>query len=117
MYNKSGAILRWLLKIFTGGIIVAKPDEDGEIKITIVGAGSLGVNLAEELTINTNSPYMPCYFVDNKPEKIGRIIHYLEVLEEFNKKDIKELRQAGVQNVVIAITNLDVNGSIMLYLV
>lgn len=106
--NKYGAILRGLLKFFTGGTVTAEPDDDdSKVKIAIIGAGSLGVNLAEELSSNPNSPYVPCYFIDNKAEKIGRIIHSLEVLKEFDKDNVKELREAGIQTVVFAIPNLD----------
>lgn len=116
MRNRRGAFLRAMLKIFAGGMVTIEPDPDeGKIKIAIVGAGSLGVNLAEDLSSNPNSPYVPYYFIDNKPEKIGRNTHELEVLQEGESKTIHELREAEIHDVVFAIPNLEVNRKKELY--
>lgn len=102
-----GNVSRLLLKVFTGGKVVAEPTpESGRVKIAIVGAGSVGVSLAEDLRENPSSMYVPLYFIDNKKNKVGRTIHGLEVKNEENSDTLAELREAGIDLVVMAIPNL-----------
>jgi len=51
-----------------------------KINVAIIGAGRLGVMLAEELLKNPRSSYEPCFFVDVDASKIGRKILGLPVL-------------------------------------
>lgn len=105
--NTRGKILRFLLKVFARGKVTAEPLLDsGKKKIAIVGAGSLGVSLAEDLRDNPSSLYIPMFFLDVKNTKVGRKVHELEVLEEGRKKTLHELREADINLVVIAIPNL-----------
>ena len=65
-----GRFLRWLLKLFGGPELVrANQETEQKIKIAIIGAGRVGVNLAEELLGNANARYSPRCFVDTDPEK------------------------------------------------
>ena len=105
--DSRGEISRLLLKLFTGGRVIAEPTpESGKIKIAIVGAGTVGVSLAEELRENPSSRYAPMYFIDNKKNKTGRIIHGLEVKNEDSPNTLDELREAGINLVVMAIPNM-----------
>ncbi len=105
--DKRGEISRILLQIFTRGKVVAEPTpESGKIKIAIVGAGSVGVSLAEELRENPSSKYAPMYFIDNKANKVGRTIHGLEVKPEDSADTLAEMREAGINLVVMAIPNM-----------
>ena len=101
-----GRFLRWLLKLFGGPELVrANQETEQKIKIAIVGAGRVGVNLAEELLGNAEARYSPRCFVDTDPEKAGRSIHGIPVLLE-NEATLNELRRHEVQEVVFAIPNL-----------
>lgn len=105
--DKRGEISRILLQVFTGGRVIAEPTpESGKIKIAIVGAGTVGVSLAEDLRENPSSRYAPMYFIDNKKSKVGRTIHGLEVKAEDNSETLVEMREAGINLVVIAIPNM-----------
>ena len=98
--------LRMLLRIFAGDVLVHENrDTEQRIKIAIVGAGRVGVTLAEELLANPAAAYIPRCFVDVSPEKAGRTIHGIPVLLE-DEKTVKKLRQYGVQEVVFAIPHL-----------
>ncbi|KHM51250.1 hypothetical protein NZ47_11665, partial [Anaerovibrio lipolyticus] len=105
--DKRGEISRLLLQMFTGGRVIAEPTpESGKIKIAIVGAGSVGVSLAEELRENPSSRYAPMYFIDNKKNKVGRTIHGLEVKAEDSADTLAEMREVGINLVVMAIPNM-----------
>jgi len=105
--DSRGKISRVLLKIFTGGRVIAEPaPESGKVKIAIVGAGAVGVSLAEELRENPSSRYAPMYFIDNKKSKVGRTIHGLEVKAEDSSDTLAEMREAGINLVVMAIPNM-----------
>ena len=105
--DKRGEISRILLQMFTGGRVIAEPTpESGKIKIAIVGAGSVGVSLAEELRENPSARYAPMYFIDNKKNKVGRTIHGLEVKAEDSADTLAEMREAGINLVVMAIPNM-----------
>lgn len=83
-----------------------KKEEDeqksNKIKIAIVGAGQVGVMLAEELIKNPRSGYTLCCFIDRDKSKIGRQIFGLPILS--GGQDIaKELADRGVQEIVFAL--------------
>ncbi len=100
--NTLGKILRFLLSVATFGNLqpITIPDNK-QIKVAIIGAGSVGINLAEELLQNNSSAYVPVCFVDVDKEKIGREIHYLPVLPE-DDVTIAELERYSVQEVIFA---------------
>ena len=58
---------------------------DHRIKIAIIGAGSIGVLLAEELLKNPKSAYQPVCFVDINSLKAGRFINDIDVMIIFPK--------------------------------
>ena len=77
-------------------------DPTNKIKIAIIGAGGVGIGLAEELLNNPKSTYEPVCFVDNDPEKLGREIYGKEVLYDDNATP-ELLKDYFVQEVVIAL--------------
>ncbi len=102
----TGRFLRLLLRVFAGENLPAESrDAENKIKIAIVGAGRVGVNLAEELLANPMAAYIPHCFVDVNSEKAGREIHGIPVLLE-DKSTMQKLNLHKVQEVVFAIPNL-----------
>ena len=101
-----GKFLRLLLRIFAGDELI-HPNREAEhkIKIAIIGAGRVGVTLAEELLSNPASNFLPRCFIDVSQEKAGREIHGLPVLLE-DDSTLDALRSHEVQEVVFAIPNL-----------
>jgi FlaA1/EpsC-like NDP-sugar epimerase len=77
-------------------------DPINKIKVAIVGAGGVGIGLAEELLNTPTSAYIPTCFVDIDKDKIGKEIYGKEVLED--KDDTPELlKEYNVQEVVLAL--------------
>ena len=79
--------------------------ENARTDIAIIGAGSVGVMLAEELQHNPNSRFRPRCFIDNSPEKAGREVAGLPVLPE-RLEAMEELRAYAVSEVVFAIPGM-----------
>ena len=104
-----------LLSIFSLGKV--KPhiyQDDSKIKVAIVGAGSVGVALAEELIANPNSSYIPRCFIEIDKMKIGRSIHDIPVFSE-NSATLDQLEKHGVQELIFAVPQLDVDSKKRLY--
>ena len=84
------------------------------IRIAIVGAGSVGVMLAEELTRNPRAAYEPVCFIDIDGGKIGRMINGIKVLSEV-EADEQRMSELGVQEVVLALPQMDTEKKKTLY--
>lgn len=105
--TQTGRFLLLLLKIFAGeGVIGERDNNNNRIAIAIIGAGRIGVSLAEELMNNVTASYMPRCFVDVNREKVGRDIHGIPVLME-DESTLEKLRELGIQEVVFAIPSVD----------
>lgn len=107
-----GKFLRLLLLIFAGNKMqfesvgdVSK-EKNNKIRIAIIGAGRVGVSLAEELISNPNGSYLPKCFVDISREKAGKIIHGIPVISE-SEATFTKLEEFGVQEIVFAVPSLD----------
>jgi FlaA1/EpsC-like NDP-sugar epimerase len=75
------------------------------ISLAIIGAGSAGVRLLEEIQYNPDSNYQIYSFLDDNREKIGKKIHGIKVLgpmEQF----IQLIESTPVSEVIIAIPSL-----------
>ena len=106
---------RWLLAVF--GVSVDKADFAGpsaKIKVAIVGAGRVGNALADELLNNERAAYYPCCFIDTDKEKAGRELRNLPVLSEADATK-ETMDQLGVQEVIFAVPQLDVETKKSLY--
>ena len=108
-----GKTLRFLVKIFAG-MDMNDDTNVRKIAVAIIGAGKVGVNLAEELLNNKGSSYYPCCFVDINKEIIGREIHGLPVLDEA-KVSFDKLKEYGVQEIIFAIPSIDAKRKQQLY--
>lgn len=85
-----------------------------KIKIAIVGAGRVGVGLAEELMNNSAASYYPRCFIDINREKIGKRIYNIPVLSE-SEANIESLKEFEVQEVVFSIPQMDMEVKQKLY--
>ncbi len=102
-----GRFLSLLLRIF--GVVPNNKqtgDEFSKINIAIIGAGRIGVSLAEELLANPAAAYLPRCFVDISESKVNRTLHGIPVLQE-NASVLAHMKEDGVEEVVIAIADLD----------
>ncbi len=77
-----------------------------KIGVAIVGAGQVGVHLAEELRTSTVAHYRPVCFIDRDVNKIGYRVADLKVYAE-DEHIIDKLRTLPVQEIFVAIPNLD----------
>ena len=101
-----GRFLKWLLRVFAG--VKNTGDSDTathKIKIAIIGAGQVGVALAEDLLTNKNASYVPRCFIDADQSKVGREIHGIPVLAE-GEATLDELKAREIQEIVFAIPTL-----------
>ena len=81
-------------------------DRNNKIGIAIVGAGQVGVLLAEELLYNKNAHYEPICFIDSDTEKVGSTILGLPVHLD-DDSVVQKIKKLPVQEVFIAIPSLD----------
>ena len=111
-------MLRNIIENLTGIRIRPGEAEEGNVSqktnIAIVGAGRVGAALADELLANPRSTYLPVFFIDNDPEKIGRWISGLKVFDE-NKVSEEMLAGFPVQEVVFALPRVDADRARELY--
>ncbi|MDE6469721.1 MAG: polysaccharide biosynthesis protein [Eubacterium sp.] len=97
-----GKMMRVLLKIFAPGVEVKKQEDIHKIYVAIVGAGTVGVSLAEELLTNNNSAYIPRCFFDISDSKVGREIHGMPVYQA--KKNTDELlKRHRAKEIILAL--------------
>ena len=73
--------------------------------IAIIGAGMLGVSLANELIKNPKSKYKPVCFVDSDDEKIDGTISNLTVCSPKNFSTYRD--KYNITDVIIAISKID----------
>ena len=94
-----------LLRILTGTEFSDVKTERNRIKIAIVGAGSVGAMLAEELIHNPKATYEPVCFVDIDKGKTGREIYGIPVLAvDDNTRAL--LNEYQVQEIVFALPRI-----------
>ncbi len=103
--NQSAKGQRFVLRILQAitGVEFTQEEatpENRKIRIAIIGAGSVGAMLAEELLNNPKAVYKPVCFVDVSKEKVGRMISKIPVVN--NETDLNSFH---VQEVVFAIPN------------
>ncbi len=110
-----GRFLKLLLHTFAK---VRTSNEDNnsvhKIKIAIIGAGQVGVALAEDLLTNKASSYIPRCFIDINETKAGREIHGIPVLLE-SKATFDTLKEFEIQEIVFAIPTLSEDVKKQLY--
>lgn len=108
-----GKMLSILLHIFSG-IEAENKKEVQKIKVAIIGAGRVGVSLAEELLNNAEASYVPRCFIDVNKEKVGRSIHEIPVWSE-DEATFKKLEEFEVQEIIFAIPSMGAEKKKALY--
>ena len=78
-----------------------------KINVAIIGAGSVGARLCEEMLVNSNSKYFPYMFVDSDVEKVGSTIRRRKVYAE-DDKIIDIINDLPIQEIVIAVPDATV---------
>ncbi len=105
--TRFGRFLLFLLRLFAGNEVVGERSfHANRIRIAIIGAGRVGVSLAEDLLNNSASAYIPGCFVDINREKVGRDIHDIPVLPETGAT-LAMMKDMEIQEVVFAMPNMD----------
>lgn len=100
-----GKCLSMLLRLFSG-METENAKEIHKIKVAIIGAGRVGVSLAEELINNSKASYIPKVFIDINKEKVGRDIRGIPVWSE-DEASLHRLRESEVQEIIFAIPSMD----------
>lgn len=100
-----GKCLSMLLRLFSG-METENAKEIHKIKVAIIGAGRVGVSLAEELINNSKASYTPKVFIDINKEKVGRDIRCIPVWSE-DEASLQRLRESEVQEIIFAIPSMD----------
>ncbi len=105
------AILRFTgIKIDPSEIFAQKH----RIKIAIVGAGRVGMMLADELLTNPKAPYVPVCFIDIDKSKAGRQFAQIPVIEE-SEFDEHSVIMYSVQEFVFALPKMEIAAKKELY--
>ena len=94
------------LKLTTGTSFADEKKSSNRIKIAIIGAGSVGAMLADELKQNPRATYEPVCFVDVDAGKVGREVYGVPVLASTAPDLSNQLSARGVQEVVFALPNV-----------
>lgn len=108
-----GKFLNSVLYFFSG-IEPGNEKENRKIKVAIIGAGRVGVGLAEDLISNEQSSYVPRCFIDVSKEKIGREIHGIPVWTE-DDVTVKKLADYEIQEIIFAIPSMKAEKKKKLY--
>ncbi len=105
--NKSawGKLLLLILRVFGNVKDTSKVDDVRKINVAILGAGNIGVSLAQELIGNKGSMYEPRCFIDVNKKKVGRSIYGLKVFDE-NDNLGGIIQDYSIQEIVFAVPDL-----------
>ena len=104
--TKLSKFLKLLIKLFAGADIKSEINNEAhKTKVAIIGAGRVGVALAEELLNDNSTPYSPRCFIDTNENKVNRKIHGIPVLLE-NTSIFESLKDFEVQEIFFAIPGI-----------
>ncbi len=106
-HSPLSSLLSFLVLILGGERIdTAEAPGVAKIHIAIVGAGKVGVSLAEDLLDNPSSIYYPACFIDSNIGKAGRTIRDIPIIYE-GEDTFAFLEKYGVKEIVFAIPTTD----------
>lgn len=101
--SAKGKLMRLLIRIFAFGMSIRKDGEAHKIYVAIVGAGNVGVSLAEEFLNNKNTSYTPVCFFDINKDKAGRDIYGIPVFQAKLNNTFDILKDYGVKEIIFAL--------------
>ena len=107
--SASAPFFNLILHLFAGrdyDLVKDARQTASKIRIAIVGAGRVGVSLAEDLLSNASSSYYPVCFIDSSTDKIGRQIHGIPIYSD-NQIFSGLLTELSIQECVFAVPGLD----------
>ena len=100
--TKRGKILAGALSFFSLGEVTPNDNcKVDSIPVAILGAGNVGVDLANSFLDNKNSKYHPNIFLEVDGEKIGRRINDIPIIDEECQKDV--FIKHGIQEVIFTV--------------
>lgn len=75
------------------------------VRLAIVGAGSAGAALLNNIQCNTDSNYLPVCFFDDNPDKIGKRIHGVSIVGPIETTP-QYCKAHGIQELIIAMPSV-----------
>lgn len=113
--TRKGRFFNVLIKIFAANRV--ELDEGlraQKIRVAIVGAGKVGVSLAEELLNSNVLAYQPKCFVDIDKSKVGREVCGLPIINEENAT-VETFNHYEIQEIIFALPQLGLDEKKKLY--
>ncbi len=90
-------------------------DNNGhKINVAIIGAGRLGVQLAESMQQNRRSRYVPYCFFDVDPAKIASFVSGVKVYAS-DEDELNVMARMPIQEVIIALSDMDGDKKLALF--
>ena len=86
--------------------IVKRKNRSGYTNLLIVGAGSAGQWLINSIETNKNVHYNVVGLIDDNPEKIGKIIHGIKIIDSCDKI-VEVCEKNNVDEIIVAIPSMD----------
>ena len=97
-------LLRFAYRVYRSRVLYCRGGH--QIPVAIVGAGSAGVQLLEELQNNPGSRYSVQCFFDDDPGKVGKRIRGVEIKGTITQAK-ERLRAMDIQEIIVAIPSAD----------
>lgn len=97
-------LLRFMYRVYRSRVLYRRSGH--QIPVAIVGAGSAGVQLLEELQSNPGSRYSVQCFFDDDPGKVGKRIRGVEIKGTIAQAK-ERLRAMDIQEIIVAIPSAD----------
>lgn len=97
-------LLRFAYRVYRSRVLYRRGGH--QIPVAIVGAGSAGVQLLEELQSNPGSRYSVQCFFDDDPGKVGKRIRGVEIKGTIAQAK-ERLRAMDIQEIIVAIPSAD----------
>lgn len=97
-------LLRFMYRVYRSRVLYRRGGH--QIPVAIVGAGSAGVQLLEELQSNPGSRYSVQCFFDDDPGKVGKRIRGVEIKGTIAQAK-ERLRAMDIQEIIVAIPSAD----------
>ncbi len=98
-------VSRFIYQIYRSQMHTREVQTKTKKNVAIIGAGQVGVNLAEELRTNDKSGYHPYRFIDVNKNKIGNKIAGIKVIDG-NKNIVEKIKTLPIEELIVAIPSM-----------